>query len=582
MTDRVIPASARAGAPGDPAIEPSVRILPLGGLGEIGLNMMLLEAGEDLLAVDCGLMFPDDEMPGVDYVIPDFSPLRAKREQVRGVILTHAHEDHIGALPYLLREFDVPVYGPRMALALAGERLREHGLQDRARFVPVEPRRAFDVGGFRVEPIRVTHSVVDGLGYGIETPVGTLVHTGDFKFDPNPIDGERSDYHRLAEFGERGVLCLMADSTNVDRPGTTPSEHEVGRALTDRVRRAPGRVIIATFASHVHRIQQILDLAAAFGRKVALLGRSMETSVRLAAELGYLHVPDGTLLPLEELSALPPYRQVIISTGSQGEPNSALALMAAAEHKYLQASEGDLVILSARVIPGHERTITRMVNQLLRQGAEVLWEGVAFVHVSGHASRDELKLMLNLVRPQFFVPIHGEYRHLLAHARLAQEVGLPAEHALVIEDGEGIELTKTGARALARVPLARVLVDGKGIGDVGTVVLRDRQLLAEDGVVVVAVTVDRTTGAVVAGPEIVSRGWVYEREAEAVLEEAKAAVREALAEEAEEGEEEAEEEAAAAPLDRDALVALLRGTLRRFISQRYDRKPIVLPIVLEA
>ncbi len=491
MTDRVIPASAPAGAPGDPAIEPSVRILPLGGLGEIGLNMMLLESGEDLLAVDCGLMFPDDEMPGVDYVIPDFSYLLARREQVRGVILTHAHEDHIGALPYLLRELDVPVYGPRMALALAGERLREHGLLDRARLVPVEPRRAFDVGGFRVEPIRVTHSVVDGLGYGIETPVGTLVHTGDFKFDSNPIDGERSDYHRLAELGERGVLCLMADSTNVDRPGTTPSEHEVGRALGDRFRRAPGRVIVATFASHVHRIQQVLDLAATFGRKVALLGRSMETNVRLAAELGYLRVPDGTLLSLEDLSALPPYRQVIISTGSQGEPNSALALMAAAEHKYLRVGEGDLVILSARVIPGHERTVTRVVNQLLRQGAEVLWEEVAFVHVSGHASQDELRLMLSLVRPQFFIPVHGEYRHLLAHGRLAQEVGLPAEHVFVVEDGQGLELTKTGARALERVPLARVLVDGKGVGDVGPVVLRDRQLLAEDGMVVVAVTVDR-------------------------------------------------------------------------------------------
>jgi ribonuclease J len=570
MTDRVIPASAAAGAPGDPPIEPSVRLLPLGGLGEIGLNMMLVEAGDDLLAVDCGLMFPDDEMPGVDYVIPDFSYLRARREQVRGVILTHAHEDHIGALPYLVRELDVPIYGPRMALALAGERLREHGLQERARLLPVEPRRVFDVGGFRVEPIRVTHSVVDGLGYGIETPVGTLVHTGDFKLDPHPIDGERTDYHRLAELGERGVLCLMSDSTNVDRPGTTPSEHEVGRALTDRVRRAPGRVIIATFASHVHRIQQVFDLAAAFGRQVALLGRSMETTVRLAVELGYLRVPEGTLLSLEDLAALPPYRQVILSTGSQGEPNSALALMAAAEHKYLRVGEGDLVILSARVIPGHERTITRLVNQLLRQGAQVLWEGVAFVHVSGHASRDELMLMLNLVRPQFFVPVHGEYRHLLAHARLAQEVGLPADHAVVLEDGQGLELTKTGARALERLPLARVLVDGKGVGDVGPVVLRDRQLLAEDGMVVVAVTVDRATGAVIAGPEIVSRGWVYEREAENVLDEARAALRAALAEPRDE------------PLEREALVALLRGTLRRFITQRYDRKPVVLPVILDA
>jgi ribonuclease J len=569
MTHRVVPARMPAGAPGDPAIEPSVRILPLGGLGEIGLNMMLLDSGEDLLAVDCGLMFPDDEMPGVDYVIPDFSPLLARRAQVRGVILTHAHEDHIGALPYLLRELDVPVYGPRMALALAGERLREHGLQDRARLLPVEPRRAFDVGGFRVEPLRVTHSVVDGLGYGIETPVGTIVHTGDFKFDANPIDGERADYHRLAELGERGVLCLMADSTNVDRPGTTPSEHEVGRALADRVRRARGRVIVATFASHVHRIQQILDLAAASGRKVALLGRSMETSVRLAAEHGYLPVPEGLLLPLEEVSALPAYRQVIISTGSQGEPNSALALMAAAEHKYLRVTEGDLVILSARIIPGHERTVMRVVNQLLRQGAEVLWDGAAFVHVSGHASQDELRLMLNLVRPTFFVPVHGEYRHLLAHARLAQEVGVPAERVLVVEDGAGIELTKTAARRLDRVPLARVLVDGKGVGDVGPVVLRDRQLLAEDGMVVVAVTVDRASGVLVAGPEIVSRGWVYEREAEGVLEDARAAVREALAEPRE------------TPLGREALIALLRATLRRFITQRYDRKPVVLPVVLE-
>jgi ribonuclease J len=570
MTDRVVPARIATGASGDPAIEPSVRILPLGGLGEIGLNMMLIESGEDLLAVDCGLMFPDDQMPGIDYVIPDFSPLLTRREQVRGVILTHAHEDHIGALPYLLRELDVPVYGPRMALALAGERLREHGLQDRARLVPVEPRRAFDVGGFRVEPIRVTHSVADGLGYGIETPVGTLVHTGDFKFDPHPIDGERSDYHRLAELGERGVLCLMADSTNVDRPGTTPSEHEVGRALGERFRRAAGRVIVATFASHVHRIQQILDLADTFGRKVALLGRSMETSVRLAAELGYLRVPEGMLVPLDELSGLPPYRQVIISTGSQGEPNSALALMASQEHKYLQVTEGDLVVLSARVIPGHERTITRMVNHLLRQGAEVLWEGAAFVHVSGHASQDELRLMLSLVRPQFFIPVHGEYRHLLGHARLAREIGLPAEHVFVVEDGQAIELTKTGARMLERLPLARVLVDGKGVGDVGPVVLRDRQILSEDGMVVVAVTVDRQTGVVVAGPEITSRGWVYEREAEAVLAELKAALRDALADQASE-----------APFERDALVTLLRGTIRRFITQRYDRKPIVLALVLD-
>lgn len=571
MTQRADPAGEAPGLSGsDPTIEPTVRIIPLGGLGEIGLNMMLLESGEDLLAVDCGLMFPDDEMPGIDYVIPDFSYLLAKRDHLRGVILTHAHEDHIGALPYLLRELDVPVYGPRMALAVAGERLREHGLLDRVRLHPVEPRRAFTLGAFRIEPLRVTHSVADGVGYGIDTPVGTLVHTGDFKFDPSPIDGERSDYHRLAELGERGVLCLMADSTNVDRPGTTPSEQEVGRALTERFRRAPGRIILATFSSHIHRIQQVLDLAATFGRRVALLGRSMETNVRLASELGYLRVPDGCLTPLEELAGLPPYRQVILSTGSQGEPHSALALMAAEEHKHVQVAEGDLVILSARIIPGHERTITKVVNQLLRLGAEVLWESVAFVHVSGHASQDELKLMLNLVRPSFFIPVHGEYRHLQAHGRLAERVGIPADRTLVIENGQGVELTKTGARVLQRFPVGRVLVDGKGIGDVGAVVLRDRQLLAQDGMVVVAVTVDRGTGAILAGPEIASRGWIYERESETVLAEAKTVLREALA--AHTGE---------APMARDVLVSLLRATLRRFINQRYDRKPIVLPIVLE-
>jgi ribonuclease J len=571
MTHRVVPARTPAGAPGDPAIEPSVRILPLGGLGEIGLNMMLLDSGEDLLAVDCGLMFPDDELPGIDYVIPDFSYLLAKREACRGVILTHGHEDHIGALPYLLRELDVPVYGTRIALALAAERLKEHGLLEKARLVPVEPRRAFDLGPFRVEPIRVTHSVVDGVGYAIETPVGTLFHSGDFKFDPSPIDDERSDYHRMAELGERGVLCLMADSTNVDRPGSTPSEREVGRHLAERFRKAPGRIIVATFASHVHRIQQVLDLAHAFGRRVALLGRSMETNVRIAAELGYLRVPEGGVLPLEEVAALPPYRQVILSTGSQGEPHSAMALMAAGEHKYVRVADGDLVILSARIIPGHERTITRLVNQLLRLGAEVLWEPVAFVHVSGHGAQEELRLMLNLVRPQHFIPVHGEYRHLQAHGRLAQEVGIPADRVFVIEDGQGVEFTKTAGRMLPGIPVGRVLVDGKGIGDVGAVVLRDRELLAQDGMVVVAVTVDRGTGEIIAGPEIASRGWVYERESEAVLEEAKTVLREALAEKTGE-----------APMARDVLQSLLRGTLRRFINQRYDRKPIVLPIILEA
>ena len=550
-------------------MEPSVRLIPLGGLGEIGLNMMLVESGDDLIAVDCGLMFPDDELPGIDHVIPDFSYALAKRDGFRAVVLTHGHEDHIGALPYLLREARVPVYGTPLTLALAGERLREHGLLPAADLRPMRPRARFEVGAFTVEPIRVTHSIVDGIGLAIGTPVGTVVHTGDFKFDPNPLDGEPADIGRFAELGAEGVLVLCSDSTNVDRPGTTRPEVEVGRALAGRFQAAPGRIILATFASHVHRIQQVLDLTARHGRRAALLGMSMQRNVAIAAELGYLRVPAGVLLPLEDLAALPPERQVILSTGSQGEPNSALALMAAREHKHVQIAPGDLVIISARVIPGHERTVGRVINALYRLGAEVLWEDNAFVHVSGHASQDDLRRMLDLTRPRYFIPVHGEYRHLLGHARLARAAGLDPEHVLLIEDGMGVELTKETAAVVGRFPAGRVLVDGKGVGDIGAVVLRDRQLLAEDGLVAVAVAVD-ATGAVVAGPDIASRGFVHVKENEPLLEELRAAVLAALTE--------GEGEAAR---DREALAARVRATVRHFISQRFRRKPVVLPIILE-
>jgi ribonuclease J len=374
----------------------------------------------------------------------------------------------------------------------------------------------------------------------------------------------------FAELGVRGVLALLSDSTNVDRPGHTPSESEVGRSLAALFEKAPGRIIVATFASHIHRIQQVLELAGRFGRKIALLGMSMVNNVRIASELGYLRIPEGTLVPLEELAELPRYRQVILSTGSQGEPNSAIALMAAREHKDVQVEEGDLVILSARIIPGHERTIGRVINQLMRLGAEVLWEDVAFVHVSGHACQEDLKLMLNLTRPRYFVPVHGEYRHLVAHARLAESVGVPRERIFIIEDGLGVELTKASGRVLGRFPAGRVFVDGKGIGDVGAVVLRDRQLLAQDGMVVVALTLDKNTGELLTGPEIASRGFVYVKESGEILEEVKAAVREALA-----------ERDPAAPVDRELIGSLMRSAVRRFINQRFQRKPIVLPIVLE-
>ncbi len=551
-------------------MEPVVRLIPLGGLGEIGLNMMLMESGDDLIAVDCGLMFPDpDEMPGIDRIIPDFSYAVAKREGFRAVILTHGHEDHIGGLPYLLARIPVPVYGTPLTLAFVGERLREHGLLDAADLRAIRPRDRFQVGPFRIEPIRVTHSIADGVGLAIETPAGTIVHTGDFKLDPSPLDGETPDYRRFAELGEQGVLALLSDSTNVDRPGHTRSEREVGEALRPRFERARGRIVVATFASHIHRIQQVMALAAASGRRVALLGMSIQKNVTVAAALGYLPVPPDLLMPLEDLAGLPPERQMILSTGSQGEHNSALALMAAGEHKSVQLGAGDLVIISARVIPGHERTIGRVVNALLRLGAEVLYDDNAFVHVSGHASQEDLKLMLNLTRPRYFIPVHGEYRHLLGHARVASAVGLPDDRIFLVEDGLGIELSQTAARTVGRYPAGRVLVDGKGIGDVGAVVLRDRQLLAEDGLVCVSLAVDRD-GKVVAGPEIASRGFVHVKESEALLDELRMAVLDALA-----------QREPVTPFDRERVGALVRTRVRQFINQRFERKPVVLPIILE-
>jgi ribonuclease J len=546
-----------------------VRLIPLGGLGEIGLNMMLVESGDDLMAVDCGLMFPGGDLPGIDYVIPDFSYALARGSGFQAVVLTHGHEDHIGALPYLLREAPVPVYGTPLTLALAGEKLREHGLLEGADLRVMRPRAAFDVGRFRVEPIRVTHSIVDGMGLAIGTPAGTVVFTGDFKLDPTPLDGEPSDDARFAELGAAGVLVLCSDSTNVGRPGHTRSELEVGAALAERFAAASGRIIVATFASHIHRIQQVLTQAARFGRRVALLGRSMERNVAIAAELGHLRVPDDLLLPLEELVGLSAARQLILSTGSQGEPNSALALMAAGEHKYAQIAAGDLVVISARVIPGHERTIGQVVNALYRLGAEVLYEDNAFVHVSGHASQEDLKRMLSLTRPRYFVPVHGEYRHLLGHVRLAASTGLSPEQIFLIEDGRGLEVTASSARVVTGIPAGHVLVDGKGVGDVGAVVLRDRQILSEDGVIAVSVAVD-AKGALVAGPEIASRGVVYVRESEALLDALRAAVIAALA-----------ERAADEPFDREALGARVRTAVRQFITQRFQRKPVVLPMILE-
>ena len=550
-------------------MEPVVRLIPLGGLGEIGLNMMLVESGDDLIAVDCGLMFPDDELPGIDYVIPDFSYALAKPNALRAVFLTHGHEDHVGALPYLLMRANVPVYGSPLTIALVAEKLREHELPDVALHA-IRPRDRIEVGPFVVEPLRVTHSIADGVGLAISTPVGTIVHTGDFKLDPTPLDGELPDYDAFRALGDQGVLVLCSDSTNVDRPGHTRSESDVGTALAPRFEAARGRIIVATFASHIHRIQAVLRLAAQFGRRVALLGRSMERNVRVAADLGYLTLPEGVVVSLEDLAEMRPERQVILSTGSQGEPNSALALMAAGEHKYFEVGPGDLVILSSRVIPGNERTVGRIINGLYRRGAEVLYEDNAFVHVSGHASQEDLKLMLSLTRPRFFLPVHGEYRHLRGHAHLAADVGLTPDRIFLMEDGAALEVTKTTATAVSGIPAGRVLVDGKGIGDVGPVVLRDRELLAEEGMVAVAITIDQT-GAVVAGPSIATRGVIHVKENEALIEELRTAVSEAVA-----GMELVERR------DRELLAERMRFAVRRFVNQRFQRKPVVLPMILEA
>lgn len=548
----------------------TVRIVPLGGLGEIGLNMMVVEAADDLLVIDAGLMFPDEEMLGIDLVIPDISYLLQHREKVRAVILTHGHEDHTGALPYLLLELKVPVYGTPLSLGLAAEKLKEADLLSDVDLKPVCPRDRLQIGAFNVQFLRVTHSIPDGVALAIGTPAGMIVHTGDFKFDQSPVDAQLTDYRRLSELGDEGVLALLSDSTNAGRDGFTPSERAVGKALEEIFRSAEGRVIVACFASNIHRIQQVLDVAAALGKQVAVSGKGMVANTRIAAELGYLQIPKATLVDLEELQRLPAAQGVIVTTGSQGEPLSAIARMAAAEHKQIQVASGDTIIFSARVIPGNEKSIARTINRLLRQGARVITEEVAGVHVSGHASREELKLMLNLTRPAFFVPIHGEYRHLHLHANLAREVGVPDSRIFVIDDGDILEFDGESGRVVGKAPAGRVFVDGKGIGDVGDEVLRERQRLARDGIVVVALGVDRRRGEVVAGPEILSRGFVYEQDSETLLKEMKAVVSSVLERASR------EEETDHAPLQQQ-----IRTALKKYLQREIERRPMIEPVIIE-
>ncbi|TMB17348.1 MAG: ribonuclease J [Deltaproteobacteria bacterium] len=543
-----------------------LRVIPLGGLGEIGLNLLVLEHGDTAIAIDCGVMFPDASMPGIDVAIPDVTYLRGLGERFRAIFLTHGHEDHIGALPYVLAERAVPVYGTPLTLGFVRERLGEHGISPTLAAYGAEPCR---VGPFAVEPFAMTHSIPDSVGLAIRTPVGIVVHTGDFKLDQTPLDGRLPDIGRLAELGAEGVALLFSDSTNVEHAGITPSERSVGAELEVIFRQATGRVLVTTFSSHIHRMQQVIDLAARFGRKVALVGRSLVVHVGVARDLDLLQVPEGTLVDLARARDLPREQVALITAGSQAEAASALVRIAMGDHALVRLDPGDVVVLSSRIIPGNERAISSLMNHLYRRGAVVLHDRMARVHVSGHASQEELKLVLNLVRPRHFVPVHGEYRHLVRHQRLAMEVGVPAEGCHLLEDGDVLELDDAGARRAERVIAGRVFVDGKGIGDVKDVVLRDRRHLSEDGLVLAVLAIHQRSGEIVAGPDLVSRGVVGEEASPEVLDAARGAVMEALV--------------ALNPESRTDPAEVkeeIRRALRRYF-KRLDRRPVILPFVME-
>jgi ribonuclease J len=548
-----------------------VRIVFLGGLGEIGRNCFCLEVDGRIVVVDCGLMFPDADMPGVDLVLPDFTYLRANADRVEGIVLTHGHEDHVGGLSYLLRDVQAPIYGSALSLGFARKRIEEAGLLGQTDLVAVTDGEVRTIGPVEAEFVPVTHSVPHAFAVAYTTPVGTILHTGDFKLDLTPVDGRTTDLPRLGEIGRAGVKLLLSDSTNAERPGSTPSESTVGPVIRGLLRdHTDRRFVVASFASHLHRVEQVAREAVAAGRRVAFLGRSMVHNTALAREMGLLDLPVDRIIDIEEASRYAPGEVCVICTGSQGEPMSALALMAAHEHKHVKISEDDVVVLSAHAIPGNEANVDRVIDSLCRAGATVVHDSNAPVHVSGHASAEELKFMLDLVRPEWFVPVHGEYRHMVHHAQLAEEVGVPAARVKVCEDGDVVNVGPDTVDVERRaVPAGYQYVDGI-TGDVDHGVLRDRRTLAEEGFVVVIVTVDAATGEIVTGPEIVTRGWVWESEAEEIIEDAKAAVRDSLRAAAAEG-----------ATDFDTLRRHARRALGRFINQRTRRRPAIIPVVME-
>jgi ribonuclease J len=551
---------------------PPVRLIPLGGLGEIGKNMMVVEYGEDIVIVDAGLMFPEAEMLGVDLVIPDTGYLQDKLHRIRALVITHGHEDHIGGIAYLLPMLGFPpIYATNLTCGLIEVKLREHHLSKDATMHTITPESQLDLGALSVEFFRVNHSIPDCVGVVIRTPQGVLVHTGDYKFDHTPIDGRRTDFGKLAQLGDEGVLVLMGDSTRSESPGYTPSERVIGETFDKLFANASGRIIIATFSSLISRIQQVVDTASRYGRYVALVGRSMVSNAQIAMELGYLSIPEDMLIQAENLNRYPPHQVVVICTGSQGEPTSALTRMANGDHRMVRIQPGDTVILSATPVPGNEKLVSRSINNLIRQGAEVIYPGLAAVHVSGHGSQEELKLMLGLLRPRFMVPVHGEMRQLVQHARLARGMGIPEEHIIVGEDGDIIEVTPHEIRKVDHYVCGNIFVDGAGVGDIGNIVLRDRQVLAQDGILMAILTVDKETGQPLSGPDIVSRGFVYMRDAEDLIEQARAQVLQSFGTHAQNGHR----------ADWTYVKGKIKDTLSDFLYERTKRRPMVLPVVME-
>lgn len=545
------------------------QIIPLGGMGEIGKNMTVIRYGDEIIVIDSGLMFPDDDMPGIDLVIPDITYLVENSALVKAIILTHGHEDHIGALPYVLKQVNAPLYGTKLTLGILDGRLKENNVTA-SEVHTVEAGDQVKIGSFQVGFIRVSHSIADSVALSIKTPVGTIVHTGDFKLDQTPVDGKVTDFHRFAQLGQEGVLVLLSDSTNAERPGYTASEKSVGVTFEEAFRNAKGRIVIASFSSNIHRIQQAIDTACKTGRKVAVLGRSMVNVINIALELGYLTVPEGVIISVDEIQNYPASGIVILTTGSQGEPMSALTRMAMSDHRKVEIVPEDTVIISATPIPGNEKLVSRTIDYLLRQGADVVYEASAGMHVSGHASQEELKLMQNLIRPKFFIPVHGEYRHLIKHAKLAQSLGIPKENIFVAENGQIMEFTAEKGSIAGKVPSGIVLVDGLGVGDVGNIVLRDRRQLSQDGILIVVVTMDKQNASVISGPDIVSRGFVYVRESEILIDEAKEKVRQAL-----------EKCEMSGAVEWTAIKSNIRDTLGKYLYEKTRRRPMILPIIME-